>query len=307
MVGDFQNDGVEDVLVINEGWPDQLLTVHGSSDGSIGAQPLGSSGATVEWRPLNGRGRSFGGTPELSHHSDVGASDVATRSQIKVHRRLVCRCRSCAQSSAKFALAVLQPARNSRVISQMPKAPKACVGDCKLQHRIVERACIAHIERWLAETGNEDGKLDVVTTVWAGDDGISSSYHDGGARSFFPAPYTRLLLGAGDGTFAEEETPLLSESYRQAAAIVKLRVTSCVASDWDEDGHLDLVLSIDKDGGLDRHYGSQLLLGNGDGTFSVNQLIPPRHGKQLTTALVTADFDADGHADLVRARFLRHF
>jgi hypothetical protein len=66
--------------------------------------------------------------------------------------------------------------------------------------------------------------------------------------------------------------------------------TALAAADFDEDGNLDLVAVTADFGGFDAIL---VLLGNGDGTFTVDEEIPNSQEKLLATA----DFDLDGNAD----------
>ena len=90
-----------------------------------------------------------------------------------------------------------------------------------------------------------------------------------------------ILLGNGDGTFTKKST-LTAGSGANWLAV----------GDFNEDGKLDLAVA---NSGSTGSGGVTILLGNGDGTFTT--------GASLTTgegpfAIVTADFNKDGHLDL---------
>jgi hypothetical protein len=111
---------------------------------------------------------------------------------------------------------------------------------------------------------NGDGKLDLVLAdSWTGQ--------------------TYLLLGNGDGAFQPTATPLPG-----AAGLDASDVNDVVATDLNGDGKLDLVIQ--------RIPFVQILLGNGDGSFT-------RRNSYLETTLtstsvVTADFNNDGKPDV---------
>jgi hypothetical protein len=106
---------------------------------------------------------------------------------------------------------------------------------------------------------NGDGKLDIVTSHFAGT--------------------VSVLLGNGDGTF---QAPMAING-------VAARQYSLALADFNGDGNLDIVTS-NYDGNV------AVLLGNGDGTFRSARYFDG--GPQVASVHV-ADFDQDGHQDLV--------
>ncbi len=109
---------------------------------------------------------------------------------------------------------------------------------------------------------NGDGKLDLAV----------ANMNDGTVT---------ILLGNGDGTFTVKSTPSAGSGANWIAV-----------GDFNEDGKLDLAVA---NSGSSGSGGVTILLGNGDGTFTT--------GASLTTgngpfAIVTADFNKDGHLDL---------
>jgi hypothetical protein len=91
-----------------------------------------------------------------------------------------------------------------------------------------------------------------------------------------------ILLGKGDGTFAE---PVLASVPGSSVDIEQI-----VAGDFNGDGIPDLAV-IDGDSST-----VDILLGNGDGTFTAETTNPPISGIPLN--LTTGDFNGDGKTDL---------
>jgi hypothetical protein len=88
-----------------------------------------------------------------------------------------------------------------------------------------------------------------------------------------------ILLGYGNGTFANETTFPITNSSLQ----------SVVVGDFDNDGRLDIVVTND-DGDVG------ILLGHGDGTFVSEQWYPT---DSTVSSMAVADFDNDGRLDIV--------
>lgn len=97
-------------------------------------------------------------------------------------------------------------------------------------------------------------------------------------------PTIYIYLSNGDGTF--------TQSTQSAGSI--FNVYTLVAADFNNDGKQDLLV-----GGVISGVGasSEVLLGNGDGTFTAQTTtqLPP----QLLGPAATGDFDGDGKVDLV--------
>jgi len=109
---------------------------------------------------------------------------------------------------------------------------------------------------------DEDGKLDV------------AFYYQNCVSQNGPcAAAIDLLSGGGDGTFL---APLTIGNLEAAGQTL-------LAADANEDGHLDLF------------FAHSVLLGRGDGTFTVNPATAPK------TFAAVADFDADGFLDMLTA------
>jgi FG-GAP-like repeat/Abnormal spindle-like microcephaly-assoc'd, ASPM-SPD-2-Hydin len=121
---------------------------------------------------------------------------------------------------------------------------------------------------------NRDGKLDLVVA----NAGFSNNKYTGSTVS--------ILLGNGDGTFQAQKT------YSTAVGPLSMAV-----SDLNRDGRLDLAVATATTFGV-----TSILLGNGDGTFqsSVNYVTSKDHNAQAHS-IITADLNDDGDVDLVVA------
>ena len=97
-----------------------------------------------------------------------------------------------------------------------------------------------------------------------------------------------VFLGNGDGTFRAKQTTALNADGS----------ASLVVADFNQDGKLDLVVGSN---GYKTEFNSlRLVLGNGDGTFQPEQLMP--YSRQLRYwSLAVSDFNQDGWPDLIFA------
>ncbi|HET6879955.1 MAG TPA: FG-GAP-like repeat-containing protein [Pirellulales bacterium] len=130
---------------------------------------------------------------------------------------------------------------------------------------------------------NGDGKLDLLT-----------------AGGYDNAAGVSVLLGNGDGTFQAAtytNLPILP----QGGNITR---DSLVMGDLNGDGKLDLAVAAQYDYGRGSPYGRtyywgsnvNVLLGNGDGTFTAAQTIPLYNISP--DSITAADFNGDGYPDL---------
>src|SRR6185503_8913090 len=99
----------------------------------------------------------------------------------------------------------------------------------------------------------------------------------------------RVLIGAGDGTFA------LSAVYPAAVEPI-----SIVSADFDGDGHPDLIVGSTYSYYPATNHELSLLLGNGDGTFRAE--IPAGQPGGGSGSIAAGDFNADGRPDLAVSR-----
>jgi len=116
---------------------------------------------------------------------------------------------------------------------------------------------------------NGDGLIDLVTADLV----TANGYYSGNVS---------VLLGRGDGTFADDQRFSVGDGPR-----------SVTTGDFNGDGLIDLVTAND-------HYSGDVsvLLGRGDGTFADDQRFSVGDGPSSVT---TGDFNGDGLIDLVTA------
>jgi len=95
-----------------------------------------------------------------------------------------------------------------------------------------------------------------------------------------------ILLGKGDGTFAE---PVMA-----SVPGFPVDITQILARDFNGDGIPDLAVLDSNSSSLD------ILLGNGDGTFAQEATKPPISG--IPSHISTGDFNGDGKMDLAVAQ-----
>ena len=121
---------------------------------------------------------------------------------------------------------------------------------------------------------NGDGKPDLAILSY---DGYSTSY-------------LTILLGKGDGSFSAKPTVVV---FAQGAVGGDVILGTMAAADFNGDGKLDLAVV----GDYVSSGGATILLGNGDGTFTVaGPNLDPSGGFAL---IATGDFNGDGIPDLV--------
>lgn len=123
---------------------------------------------------------------------------------------------------------------------------------------------------WGLEVGDfdEDGALDLAVTSGAHDD-----------------TQVQVLLGDGAGGFEPGD---VARAGRFPVALV--------AGDFDEDGHLDLVVANNV------LYGVSFLHGRGDGSFAAPAHLAGQAGL-LATDVASGDLDGDGHLDVAVSHY----
>jgi len=120
-----------------------------------------------------------------------------------------------------------------------------------------------------------------VTTVDFNGDGVTDLAT---ANSAMSGDDISVLLGNGDGTFADQPSVAAGDSPR-----------SVTTGDFNSDGVTDLASANASSDDI------SVLLGNGDGTFADQQSVP---ASGVPVSVTTGDFNGDGVTDLAAANFL---
>ena len=97
-----------------------------------------------------------------------------------------------------------------------------------------------------------------------------------------------ILLGNGDGTF-NAQTVISIPPVTTTAGTTNSNPSALVTGDFNDDGNIDIAVTDMANSQVD------ILLGNGDGTFSTPASYPAGSNP---VALVAQDFDGDGQPDL---------
>jgi hypothetical protein len=127
---------------------------------------------------------------------------------------------------------------------------------------------------------NGDGRMDLA---------VMSAISNSGSPSFLVTDAVTVLLGNGDGTFtaAAQGSPFCCNAYAIATG------------DFNGDGKMDIAFPIyDYRGFIAEGSSLDVLMGNGDGTFTEGAGSPLNNGANLIDISV-GDFNGDGKADLV--------
>jgi len=113
------------------------------------------------------------------------------------------------------------------------------------------------------------------------------------AASYYPGNYSGnvyLLLGNGDGTFQAPITTVAAPEY--------VYTNTLAAGDFNHDGKMDLLVTLEGSTGCSGWYGAAayiVLIGNGNGAFTPGSLICT--GGDYPQYAVVADFNGDGKLD----------
>ncbi|MCB2156422.1 VCBS repeat-containing protein [bacterium] len=141
--------------------------------------------------------------------------------------------------------------------------------------------------------GNGDGTFQESITTTIGSPSeysvVSDFNNDGKIDFFYGSGYTQLVLGNGDGTLETHEAPVTSMAW----------IAGMETGDYDHDGNQDVAVVNMPSTGSPREL--TILLGNGDGTFTVDSSYP-LVGEAL--GLASEDFNRDGHLDFVCDRHI---
>ena len=133
--------------------------------------------------------------------------------------------------------------------------------------------------------GTGHGTLRAPRPFVVGADGFDSADFDGDGHADVVIAGLFFLRGLGDGTFAPP------------VQVADLGANSLIATDLNNDGKPDLLVSPNNDTGI------YTLLGNGDGTFQA----PHRTGVSVDEpGLLVGDFNNDGKVDVALAGVFGH-
>ena len=281
-VGDFNQDGIPDLVVANDGCtpspngcPGAAGTVSillGNGDGTFRPSreyAAGTSTVSVAVGDFNGDGK-----PDLV---------VVTGGQFGV---------LLGNGDGTFSPVVLYSSQSSFLVSV---AVADLNGDGKLD-LVAAGAVDGHLANVFVFLGNGDGTFKDAGSYYAGDGTFGASgaiivdlNGDGKPDVALAADgrpgYVSVLLGNGDGTF---QGPLISLAPMDAP----VELTS---GDFNGDGKMDLAVSSDEAvHGLQS--GVYVLMGNGDGTFQSPVFYP---FGDLLGFIAAGDFNSDGKLDLI--------
>lgn len=266
--GDFNRDGVLDVILANTG-NNTASIVLGNGDGTFTSERNASSlpGLGVVSEDFNGDGKI-----DLALIDSSGVSILIGNGDGSFRAGQTYSLANCASIIAadfnqdgRMDLAVTQANGNVAILLGN--------GDGTFENPVDYPVGIGP-EGLATGDFNRDGKLDLVVA----NAGFSNNKYSGSTVS--------ILLGNGDGTFQAQKT------YSTAVGPLSVAV-----SDLNRDGRLDLAVATAATFGA-----TSILLGNGDGTFqaSVNYVTSKDHNAQAHS-IIAADVNDDGDVDLVVA------
>jgi hypothetical protein len=274
VVGDFTGDGKPDIATSGSGSPfssgPSIVLLVGQGDGTFTAfhsLALGEAGRALTAGDFRGTGKL-----DLVLASDQGSNTVTVLQ---------------GNGHGGFALAPTLPAN----VFPLAIAAADFTGDGKPDLVTTGEAGNAVV---LLNNGSGAFRPGPLLTVTGTPDSVLTGDFNGDGKQDIAvgteAGTIDVFLGKGDGTFSALDIINLGTNNG---------VRSLVAGDFNRDGKLDIAVTSDivtTDQGR-----VTMLLGNGDGTFHVSQVV--RIGTDAN-GLVAADFNGDGILDLATTTFL---
>ncbi|MDE3109249.1 MAG: VCBS repeat-containing protein, partial [Acidobacteriota bacterium] len=145
-----------------------------------------------------------------------------------------------------------------------------------------------------AKAGPQGAELQgpVALPKFLGSGACAFDYNNDGLPDLFLADadgtgHSALYRNAGHGRFVD--------ATKSAKLVVSGAALGCATGDYDNDGYIDLAVSLAE--------GVQLFHNNGDGTFSDVTDSARLNARGLVLGLAFADYNGDGNLDLLATRF----
>lgn len=264
IVGDFDNNGILDLAVVNSG-NNSITILLGNGDGTFALESSLPTGAS----PV---------AATIGDFNNDGKQDLATANTTDNTVTILL-----GNGDGTFTAASGSPV----AVGIGPVA--LSTGDFNADGR-VDLVVINNVESIASVLlGNGDGTF--LETPAGGDTGlgpISVAVADFNHDNYLDLAIVNqkdttvgIRPGAGDGTF----TTIANFTVGHGP-------TSVVTADFNADGELDLAILNQADNSI------SISLGNGDGTFTQQSTLPTANGP---SSLVTGDFNGDGKLDLATA------